>query len=419
MKEHLPVEKRWNYHVVVWPIVAIVTLFIVWASFSEIDELVHGEGKVIPYSQKKILQHLEGGIVEKIYVHEGERVKKGDPIYKLKNSTSKSDAQEKEITLKALRLKEARLKAQIAFAKKFDYNDTSASYENEKKIFENEMRNYHQQRSILEDEISQNKLEKKRKSEHLKNLRAQLKTQKENVLIMRKLMEKGAASKKQYLGEFSKSQAMVTEINEIKNSIPIINQKIKASRTKLKKLQSDKKAEWLKELNDVTLQIERLSQKAVANVDREARKIITSPVNGIIQKLYFHTVGGIVKPGDRVAEITPVDDNLIIEAKIKANDRGNIVIDQNVTIAVTAYSYTKYGLLNGKLISISPDSITDERGNSYYLVKVRADHYAFAPDKPILPGMVANINIKTGKKTIMQYLLKPLKDIRQKALTEQ
>lgn len=419
MKEHLPVESRWNYHIVVWPIVMIVTLFIVWASFSEIDELVHGEGKVIPYSQKKILQHLEGGIVEKIYVHEGERVKKGDPIYKLKNSTSRSDTLEKEITLKALRLKEARLKAQIAFSKSFDYNDTSASFENEKRIFENEMQNYHQQRSILEDEIARNKLERKRKKEQLKNLRAELKTQKENVLIMRNLMKKGAASRKQYLAEFSKSQEMLTQINEIKNSIPIISQKIKSSQTKLKKLQSEKKSEWFRELNDITLQIERLSQKTVANIDREARKIIISPVNGIIQKLYFHTVGGIVKPGDRVAEITPVDDNLIIEAKIKANDRGNIVIDQNVTIAITAYSYTKYGLLNGKLISISPDSITDEKGNSYYLVKVRADHYAFAPDKPILPGMVANINIKTGKKTIMQYLLKPLKDIRQKALTEQ
>ena len=146
--------------------------------------------------------------------------------------------------------------------------------------------------------------------------------------------------------------------------------------------------------------------------------MITSPVNGIVQKLYFHTIGGIVRPGDRVAEITPVDDNLIIEAKIKTNDRGNIAIDQNVSIAVTAYSYTRYGLLKGKLIAISPDSITDQKGNSYYLVRVKAEHYAFAPDKPILPGMIANINIKTGKKTIMRYLLKPLKDIRQNALTE-
>ncbi len=418
MKEHLPVEKEWNYHLVVWPVVLIMTLFIIWASVSEVDELVHGSGKVIPSSQMKVLQHLEGGIVEKIYVQEGARVKKGDPIYKLKNSSSRSDTLEKEITLRSLRLKEKRLKAQIAFAKTFDLNDTTPQAANEKAIFESEMQNYREQMSILEDDIDQNKLEKRRKTEQLKNLRAQLKTQKENVLIVRHLVQKGAASKKQYLAEVSKNQSLITQLNEVKNAIPIISQKIKTARTKLKKLQSDKRSAWLKELNDVTLKIEQLTQKKAANKDREIRKVITSPVNGIVQKLYFHTIGGIVRPGDRVAEITPVDDNLIIEAKIKTNDRGNIAIDQNVSIAVTAYSYTRYGLLKGKLISISPDSFTDRNGNSYYLVRVRAEHYAFAPDKPILPGMIANINIKTGKKTIMRYLLKPLKDIRQNALTE-
>ncbi len=419
MREHLPIEKEWNYHLVVWPIVIFMTAFLVWASVSEVDELVHGSGKVIPSSQKKILQHLEGGIVEKIFVQEGARVHKGDPIYKLKNSSTRSDSLEKEILLNSLHLKEFRLKAQIDFKKSLDLNDTSSQAANEKAIFQSEMQNFHEQESILQNEIDRKKLEKRRKNEQLKNLRAQLKTQKENLLIVRHLMEKGAASRKQYLAEVSKNQSLITDINEIKNAIPIISKEIKSALTKLQKLKSEKRSAWLKELNEVTLKIEQLTQKKEASKDREIRKIITSPVNGIVQKLYFHTIGGIVRPGDRVAEITPVDDTLIIEAKIKTNDRGNIAIDQNVSIAVTAYSYTRYGLLQGRLISISPDSFTDQNGNSYYLVRVKADHYAFAPDKPILPGMMANINIKTGKKTIMQYLLKPLKDIRQNALTEQ
>jgi len=367
MREELPIENGWNHRFVTVPIVVLAAIFIVWASFSEVDELVRGSGKVIPSSQKKILQHLEGGIVEKIYVREGERVKKGDAIYKLKNSSTKSDSKQKEITLRSLHLKESRLNAQINFKNSFDLNQSSSQVENEIAILKSEMQNYQEERSILQDELDQNRLEKKRKSDKLKNLKAQYNTQKENLKILKKLMAKGAA---------------------------------------------------LKELNDVRLKIEQLSQRKLASKDREIRKIITAPVNGIVQKLYFHTIGGIVKAGDRVAEITPVDDILIIEAKIKTNDRGNIIIDQNVSIDITAYSYTKYGLLNGKLISISPDSFTQQNGNSFYQVKVKADHYSFAPDKPILPGMVANINIKTGKKTIMQYLLKPLKDIRQNALSE-
>jgi len=418
MREELPIQNRWNHRLVTIPIVILVTLFIVWASFSEVDELVRGSGKVIPSSQKKILQHLEGGIIEKIYVREGERVKKGDPIYKLKNSSTKSDSKQKEIALRSLRLKESRLNAQINFKNTLDLNSSNSQIENEIDILKSEMQNYQEEKSILQDELDQNRLEKKRKSDKLKNLKAQYNTQKENLKILKKLMSKGAASKKQYLAELAKSQSLQTEISEIKNSIPMIKQKIKSSLTKIKKLKSEKKSAWLKELNDVRLKIEQLSQKKLASKDREVRKIITSPVNGIVQKLYFHTIGGIVKAGDRVAEITPVDDILIIEAKINTNDRGNIMIDQNVSIDITAYSYTKYGLLNGKLIAISPDSFTEQNGNSYYQVKVRADHYAFAPDKPILPGMVANINIKTGKKTIMQYLLKPLKDIRQNALSE-
>jgi len=419
MTEVMPIEKGWNYHLVVWPIVFLMTIFLVWASLSEVDELVHGKGKVIPSSQKKVLQHLEGGIVENIYVHEGQRVKKGEAIYKLKNSSFTSDSKTKDISLHSMELKASRLKAQISFAQELDLNDTSAQAANEKAIFDNEMKNYHEQKSILQDQLDQNRLEKNRKTQRLQNLKSQLQTQKENLSIAKKLLQKGAGSKKQYLTELAKSQALITDINEIKNDIPIIQQKIKSSLTKTKKLKSDTKAKWLKKLNEVTLKIEQLKQKKLASKDRETRKVITSPVNGIVQKLYFHTIGGIVRAGDRVAEITPVDDTLVIEAKIKTNDRGKIAIDQNVSIAITAYSYTKYGLLNGKLIAISPDSFTDQKGNNYYQVKVKADHYAFAKDKPILPGMMANINIKTGKKTIMRYLLKPLKDIQQNALTEQ
>ncbi len=146
---------------------------------------------------------------------------------------------------------------------------------------------------------------------------------------------------------------------------------------------------------------------------------MVSVVDGIVKKLYFHTIGGVVKPGDRIAEITPIDDKLIIEAKIKSRDRGQVIEGQKVSIAITAYSYTKYGFLEGKLLSISPDSFIDKNGRSYYQVRVQADKTHFAKDKPILPGMIANINILTGKKTIMRYLLKPLKDISINALHEQ
>lgn len=145
---------------------------------------------------------------------------------------------------------------------------------------------------------------------------------------------------------------------------------------------------------------------------------VLSPTKGIINKIYYNTIGGIVRSGETIAEVSPIDDDLMIEAKINSSDRAYIHPKQDVSIEITAYDYSKYGLLDGKLISISPDSTTDELGNSYYTIKVRANDYNFDENSPILIGMSANVNILTGKRTVLYYLLKPIKSIKYKALKE-
>ncbi len=421
MIDDIEIQKEWNYKIVVWPIMAFVSFFIFWSYFSEIDELVRGEGKVVPSSQTKILQHFEGGIVESIFVKEGDRVKSGSAIYKLKNLSSKSDLKQKEIELVALGAKKKRLQAQIEFKEEINFSDfTDISVENEKQIFKSEMKNFFEQKSMLQDKLDQSRLEKKQKSSKLLNLKSELKIAKENLSIIKKLLNKGATSKKKYLSELAKKQSLVTQTSDIKSSIPIITQKINENLTKMKSLNSEKKSLWLKEFAKVDIEYQKLLEKNRANDDREYRKIVTSPVNGVVKKLNFHTIGGIVKSGDQIAEITPMDDSLVIEGKIQTIDRGQIYTGQEVSIEVTAYNYAKYGLLKGKLISISPDSFVAQDGvNSYYKVRVKAKNYEFADDKPILPGMVANINILTGKKTVLEYLIKPLKDINRVALSEQ
>ena len=419
MRDEIIIESGWNYKIVIWPIMLFVLFFLAWSYFGEVDEIVRGEGKVVPSSQTKILQHLEGGIVESIYLKEGDRVKSGDAIYKLKNASTQSDSKQKEIELLALKHKKQRLLTQAEFKNEVEFDSGDNSTENEKRIFSSEMKNFFEQKSILQDRLDQSRLEKKQKQSKLSNLQTELKIAKENLLILEKLLKDGAASKKQYLAELAKNQSLITEVSDIENSIPIIDQKIKESITKTRSFKSEKKSSWLKELTDVDTQIKKLQETNIADDDREERKIITSPVNGIIKKLYFHTLGGIIKSGDQIAEITPIEDALVIEGKIKTNDRGQVHSGEDVSIEITAYNYAKYGLLKGKLISISPDSFISQDGkSSYYKVRVKADNYSFTDNKPILPGMVANINILTGKKTILEYIIKPLKDINALALSE-
>ena len=412
-------ESGWNTRLVTFPIIIFCTLFITWTVFTEVDEVVRGDGKVIPSSQTKVLQHLEGGIVEELFVKEGQEVKKGEAIYRLKNATSQADSNQKEISLLAFKAQRLRLKAQIDFGKLVFTKEIDANLaQSETNIFQEEMQNFNDELSTLKDRLSQSKLEKKQKVSRLENLRAELKTAKENLEISEKLVKKGAASKKQLLAELSKKQSLVTEITDIKNSILIMDEKISESKNKIKSFKSEIKSKWLKKLSDVETKIKQLAEDKHAQSDREERKVIVSPVNGIVKKLYFHTIGGIIKSGDRIAEITPIDDNLVIEAKIKTNDRGQVVMGQEVSIEITAYNYAKFGLLEGNLIAISSDSFVDKNGADYYEVKVQALKHEFASDKPIMPGMVANINILTGKKTIFEYILKPLKDISKNALHE-
>ena len=413
-------ERTWNHKIVTIPIMIFVTAFIVWASLSEVDEMVRGEGRVIPSSQTKIIQHLEGGIIDKIYVKEGQKVRVGEAIYRIKNAKSKGDLVSKKITLDSLLAQKQRLEAEVEFKElKFDPNISKDLANSQRAVFKEEMEKFKSELMALEDKLKQNRLQKKQKISKLANLRTELKTENENLSMAKKLYEKGAGSKKQYLMELSKKQSLLTQINDLKNSLPILDQMISESKNKINGFKSEQKSKWLKKLSDVNTKIKKLKEESIAGKEREERKVVTSVVNGIVKKLYFHTIGGVVKPGDRIAEITPIDDKLIIEAKIKSSDRGQIVEGQKASIAITAYSYTKYGMLDGVLKSISPDSFIDKNGKSYYHVKIKANRQTIAKDKPIMPGMVANINIITGKKTVMSYILKPLKDISTNALHEQ
>lgn len=411
-------KPNWNYKVAIYPIMIFFAFFLWWIYSTSIDEMVVGEGRVIPSSNTKIIQHLEGGIIEKIFVHEGDKVQKNAPLYQLKNSYYTSDIKQKEIELKKLNLQKQRLQAQINFQEKLNFNDNSTLAKSQIKLFDSQMIYFNQQLSIIQDELDQLRLEKKQKLAKIKNLNLELKIAKENLSILDKLLRGGAASKKQYLAELSKKQSLVTQITTLKDDLPIINKKIVGAMTKFNSFKSKSKTNWLKELSEVELKIANLKENEKASSDREKRQLITSPVDGIVKKLYFNTIGGIVKSGDKIVEITPVEDSLVIEAKIKTNDRGDLLVGQDVSIQITAYSYSKYGYIKGKLIYISPDSFIDEKGFSYYTVKIKANHYEVAKGKEILPGMMATIHIKTGKKTILQYILKPLKDIKKNALIE-
>lgn len=417
-------EEEWNYKYAVIPIMLLVVVFIVWASYFELDEVVRGQGKVIPSGKTKVIQHLEGGIISNIFVKEGDEVKKGDTLYELSQAFFKADYKTKEIELKALQAKAIRLLNESEFSNELIFpKELSDSIpdivENELQIFEVDTRTTQQKIKIAQDQLKQKILKYKDKEAKKQNLELELKLASENMKILDKMYKKQVVSKQKYLKELQEKQSIVTKYTDIDTTLPIIQEEINEAMGKVKTVKSEIKSKLLKEFSNVQVKINSLQQRKEADKDRNNRQAIVSPVDGTVQKLYFYTVGGIIKAGDKVAEVTPKNDALLIAAKIKTSDRALVWAGQDVKIAITAYDTSRFGLLDGKVLFVSADSQQDgENKISYYAVTVRANSQEFSPDKPILPGMVANINILTGKKTIMQYIIKPLKDISMNSLGE-
>ena len=424
MSNRLFEEKNWNYYTTVLPIMLFFIVFLSWSYISKVDEVVRGTGRVVPTGQTKILQNLEGGIVSSILVNEGDNVKKGDVIYTLSNAFFSADLVTKKIDLLTFKAVLIRLEALINEKTTIEFPEELKSkipdiVQNETKIFFEELENNERKVEIAQDQYNQKDYKLRETKIRFNNLSIELNLAMENMKILDELLSKKVTSKKDYISELAKKQNVVTKIEETRNSIPILQGEMEEASKKINSVRSENRTKSLNKYSEVKTEINKLIEKNKANVDREERKSVISPVNGIINKLYFYTEGGIVKPGDKMAEITPIEDALTIEAKIKSSDRAFIWEGQVVSVEITAYDFSKYGLLKGKLISISPDSFEDRNGSIFYIAKIRADVNQFAPDLPILPGMVANINVLTGKKSILEYIIKPLKNIGKNALSEQ
>ena len=416
-------ENNWNHRLVTWPIMAFMVVFIIWAALSKIDETVRGGGRVIPSGQTKIIQHLEGGIISEILVEEGDSVKKGQALFKLSQAFFLSDQNEKKIELYALLAQKSRLQAEIKEKNRVYFDEKLKKFipeiiANEKSIFRSDREEFRGELALIQDNKDKKTYKITEMRNKLQNLDLELAIAKENVSIQNNLVRQGASSRQMYLTELAKKQSLVTQQQSLKNSIPVAEEELQEATKKYENFRSKEHSKQLKELSKVRVAINKLLEKDKANSDREIRKTIISPVNGQVKKLSFHTIGGIIKPGDTVAEITPLDGSLMIEAKIKTSDRGLVWVGQDVSVEVTAFDTSRYGTLDGKLIYISSDSFMDNNGNSFYEAKVKTTKSNFGEDNNVLAGMIANINIKTGKKSILEYILKPLKDIQSKSLRE-
>ncbi|MEX0305511.1 MAG: HlyD family type I secretion periplasmic adaptor subunit [Leisingera sp.] len=362
---------------IIYLVLAVVLTFLIWAAFASIDEIVRGEGQVVSSSRAQIVQNLEGGILAELHVRQGDVVSAGQVLAKLQDTKFRTAADELQNQIDALEIKRHRLEAQMKGAFEFTVPDMLA------------------QRSpgILASErglLTARQTDFTSRRDSARQILDQLNAELAN-------MERLYKQKIVALIEVNKARKLATD-----------------ARAKYNEIGTQAELEQAEDYSQTLRELTTLRQEQRLAVDQLNRTVITSPMAGIVNSLAVTTIGGVIRPGEEILEIIPLGEELFVEAQVKPEDIASVQPGQDATIKLSAYDYTIYGSLRGKVDFVSADTFEDERNpraEPYYRVTVRVDKSGFTERQQtieIRPGMRAAAELQTGAKTVLQYLLKPL-----------
>nr|VFJ67867.1 MAG: membrane fusion protein, adhesin transport system [Candidatus Kentron sp. DK] len=419
-------KPRFSANLLFFTIIGFVLWAIWWAYQAPLDEVTMGHGKVIPSSQVQKIQNLEGGILSELRVREGEIVRKGQILLVIDDTQFKSKVGEERVQKETLLAMIARLAAE-ATGNEISFPDELAA--NEPVLVANETALFHARRAELESNIKVLGHQKEQKSQELKELRTRVEQLRKNLALARKelritraVLAENAISEIDLIRVQREVTGIESDLLSARQTIPRIQSAVSELEEQIKERQSAFIAKAQTELRETEAKLRSLAETMTASADRLTRTEVTSPVTGVVKRILVHTVGGVIKPGMDLMEIVPQDDTLLVEANIKPADVAFLHPGQSAKVKITAYDYAVYGSLDASLEHISADTIMDEQSReNYYLIHVRTQQNFLTHEGrrlPIIPGMIAEVDILTGKRTVLEYLLKPILRARQKAMRE-
>ncbi|KAB0853942.1 HlyD family efflux transporter periplasmic adaptor subunit [Cronobacter sakazakii] len=379
MQEELARQGRF-YSSVIWLTLAALVLFFVWAWFATLDEVTVGTGKITPSSRAQVIESLDGGIVNALMVHEGDVVERGQMLARLDPTRFQSNYGEAAARARALRASSERLRSELT-GETLQFSEESmrepALVARERQLYESRRRNL---------------------NETLENLQKTYNLVMAELRMTQPLVAKGAASEVEVIRLQRQAAELKGKMDDARNQFAV-----------------RAREEQVKNNADLDAQLQVMAGKA----DQLDRATLFSPVRGVVKDLQVTTVGGVLQPGGKLMEIVPLEDQLLVETRINPRDIAYIRPGLPATVKITAYDSSIYGDLKGEVEMVSPDTLQDEvkRDQFYYRVYVRTKSAELKNRNgkrfPILPGMVANVEIKTGQKTVLDYLIKPLNKVKE------
>ena len=409
----------------IWGLIAFVVFCLLWANFAVVDEVTRGDGKAIPSSRLQKIQNLEGGIVAELFVREGQIVDAGAPLLRLDDTRFASNVGETEADRLALLLRVERLSAEVQDRELVVAGEVrekaGRQADNEIQLFNSRKQQLLDEVAGLEEQLIQRQQELREFASKQGQFRSSLSLLRQEIRMSEPLVAQGAISQVEVLRLKRAEVEARGQLDATTLAMPRAEAAIKEVERKIDETRGRFRSEALTQLNEARTELSKIQSTGRALEDRVNRTLVTSPVRGIVKQLLVNTIGGVIQPGSDLVEIVPLDENLLVEARIRPQDIAFLHPGQEAMVKFTAYDYTIYGGLKAELEQIGADTVTDDEGNSFYVIKLRTNKsHLGTVENPLLiiPGMVASVDIITGKKSVLSYLLKPIIRARSEALRE-
>tara|TARA_R110002095_G_scaffold211895_1_gene200545 strand:+ start:2079 stop:3413 length:1335 start_codon:yes stop_codon:yes gene_type:complete len=400
-------------------------VLITWAAFSEIDEITRGEGTIIPSTKLQVVDHLEGGIIKGIHIREGDIVQKGQLLLNIDNTIAQARFSEGKTLYYRFIASVARLRSQISgtpfIVPQKVVEKAPLAAEDAVRLYNSHLEDLKSEQLIANQEVEQkqqelNELESRTEELNMQRSLIHDKVKKIAPLVQQKLEPEITLTDLKI-----RESELRSEISSLKSNIARAKAAVLQAQQRARQVPIKIKAANWNELKEVNNKLAAAKGSFTSEGDRFSRTEVRSPVHGIIKQLLVTTVGGVVQPGEDLVEIVPLEDTLLIEAKIQPKDVAFLHPGLQASVKITAYDYSVYGDLKGTLIRVSADSITDEQGNVFYKAYLKTEGTILSKTQkklPIMPGMISSVDILTGKKSVLNYILKPILKAKQRALTE-
>lgn len=413
-----PLRARWLLRIAALSLV----LLLVWAAVGKVDEVTRGEARVVPTSQVQIVQSVDGGVLEEIMVREGQHVEAGQLLGRVDNTRFTSNLGESRATQVAMEAKALRLRA---LSQGVPFNPSAKLMKEAPDVVAHERRLYESRRSELDAQlaVAQNVLAQRQ--QELNEVRARreqaergLELAQKELSTTRPLVSTGAVSEVEVIRLEREVARLRGDREQATAQISRVQASIAEAQRRIDEVRLTARNQMSAELSETMGKISSSSEGGKVLEDKVLKADLKSPVRGTVKRLLVPTVGAVLQPGKEVFEVVPTDDALILEVRIPPKDIAFLRPKQEALVKFTAYDFAIYGGLKADVETIGADSVVDDKGNAFYIVRVRTRQAKLGDNLPIIPGMVAQVDIMTGQKTVLTYLLKPVLRAKANALSE-